>query len=137
MATAETHLRYAEGHLKLVKAHLAVLEPAEQIEVNLVKTMSSPTPRVLTKEDEAAPTAARKVPKRRAKAVSVARKGDSTKEPEVVFMLRGRASSSGAEMASQSRGKEKWECPISECQEPAAHALDSCKGFGDLLVTKR
>jgi hypothetical protein len=28
-------------------------------------------------------------------------------------------------------------CPISECQESAVYPLDTCKGFGDLSVTKR
>ncbi len=67
-----------EVHLKLVKAHLAVLELAEQAEVNLIKTVPPPITRVPTKETGAAPTAPRKVPKRRAKAASAAKKGDST-----------------------------------------------------------
>ncbi len=107
MVTAETHLCYAEGHLqpseehladmevhlKLVKAHLAVLEMAEQTEVNLIRTVPPPTPRVPTKETRAVPTAPRKVPQRRAKMASAAKKRDSTDEPEMVFMLGGRASS--------------------------------------------
>jgi hypothetical protein len=128
--TAETHLRYAEGHLqpseehladaevhlKLVKAHLAVLESAGSVEVNLVETVPPPVPRVPTKESGAAPAASRKVPKRRARTASAAKKRDSTDEPEA---------------------EEKWECPINECRESAIHPLDSGKGFGDLSVTKR
>ncbi len=109
VATAETHLRYADGHLqlseehladaevhlKLVKAHLALLEPAEQIQVNLVETVPPPIPRVPTKESGAVPTAPLKVPKRRAKTASAAKKANSTNEAEMVFVSRGRASSSG------------------------------------------
>jgi hypothetical protein len=64
VATAETHLQYADGHLqpseehladtevhlKLVKAHLAVLELAEQVEVNLTEMTSPSVPKVPTKE---------------------------------------------------------------------------------------
>ena len=39
----------AEVHLKLVKAHLAVMEAAEQTEVNLSETMPPMTPRMPTK----------------------------------------------------------------------------------------
>jgi hypothetical protein len=113
VVTAETHLRYAEGHLqpseehladaevhlKLVKAHLAVLEPAEQTEVSLSETIPPPTPRMPTKETGALPTAPRKMPTRRAKMASAAKEKDSTDEPEVVFVSRGRASSKGAKMA--------------------------------------
>ncbi len=122
-------------HLKLVKAHLAVLEPAEQIEVNLAETV--PPPRVPTKETEPVPTASRKVPKRKAKAASAAKKRDSTKEPEVVFMSSRRISLSRAKMASLPEVKEKWVCPIDECRESEVHPLDGCKGFRDLSLTKR
>ncbi len=124
-------------HLKLVKAHLALLEPAEQVEVNLIEMVSPPVPEVPTEETRAVPMAARKVPNRKAKAAPAAREGDSTEEAEVVFMSIGRASSNEAEMASPSREREQWACPINECRETAAHPLDSCKGFGDLSVTKR
>jgi hypothetical protein len=151
VATAETHLQYAEGHLqpseehladaevhlKLVKAHLVVLEPAEQVEVNLTKMTSPSVPKVPTKETRVVPTAAWKVPKRRAKAASATRKGESTDEAEMVLVSRGRASSSGAKMASPPKEKEKWVCPSDECQESAVHPLDGCKGFRDLSLTKR
>jgi hypothetical protein len=121
LVTAETHLRYAEGHLqpseehladaevhlKLVKAHLAVLELAELTNVNLIETVPPPIPRVPTKETGAVPAAPRKVPQRRAKTVSAAKKRDSTDEPEVVFVSGGRTSSSGAKMASPPGVKEK------------------------------
>jgi hypothetical protein len=97
---SEEHLADAEVHLKLVKAHLAVLEVAEQAEVNLSETVPPPTPRVPTKETGAVPTAPRKVPQRRAKMASAAKKKDSTEEPEVVFVPKGRASSRGANMVS-------------------------------------
>ncbi len=42
-----------EVHLKLVRAHLAVLEPAGQTEADLIKTVPPPTPEVLAKEAEA------------------------------------------------------------------------------------
>jgi len=130
VATAETHLRYAEGHLqpseehladvevhlKLVKAQLAVLEPAEQVEVNLVKMMPPPVSRIPTKENGSVPAAARKVPKKRAKAASEVEMEDSTIEAKVVFVPKGRASSCGAKMASPREGKKKWVCPINECR---------------------
>ncbi len=92
VTTAETHMRYAEEHLqpseehladaevqlKLVKAHLSVLDPAEQVEVNLTEMTPPSVPKVPTKETKAVPTAARKVPKRRAETASATRKGDST-----------------------------------------------------------
>ena len=131
VVTAETHLRYAEGHLqpseehladaevhlKLIKAHLTVLEPAGQTEVNLIKTAPPPTPRVPTKETGAVPTTPQKVPQRRAKMASTAKKRDSTDEPEVVFVSGERASLRGAKMASLPEVKEKWVCPINECRE--------------------
>jgi hypothetical protein len=40
-------------------------------------------------------------------------------------------------MASPPEEKEKWVCPIGECQESAVHPLVDCKGFGNLSVTKR
>jgi hypothetical protein len=52
-------------------------------------------------------------------------------------LSRGRASSSGAKMASPPEERERWVCPIDECRESAVHPLDGCKGFGDLSVTKR
>ena len=71
----------AEVHLKLVKAHLAVMEAAEQTEVNLSETMPPMTPRMPTKVTGAVPTAPRKMPMRRAKMASAAKKKDSTDEP--------------------------------------------------------
>jgi hypothetical protein len=68
---------------------------------------------------------------------STAKKENSTNEPEVMFVPKGRASARGAKVASPSVVKEKWACPISGCRESAIHPLDSCKGFGDLSVTKR
>ncbi len=112
-------------HLKLVKAHLVVLELAGQTEVNLIKTVPPLTPRIPTKETGAVSTAPRKVRQRRAKTASAAKKRDSTDEPEVVFVSGGRASSSGAKMASPPEVKEKWACPIDECRESAVHPLDS------------
>jgi hypothetical protein len=108
----------AEVHLKLVKAHLAVMEAAEQTEVNLSETMPPMTPRMPTKVTGAVPTAPWKIPMRRAKMASAAKKKDSTDEPR-------------AEGESFLEGGQDGAPP------PAIHPLDSCKGFGDLSVTKR
>jgi len=81
----ETHFRYSEGHrqpseeqladaevhLKLVRAHLAVLEPAEQAEVHLVETMLPPAPEAPTREAKAVTVPEREVPIKGTKAAFV------------------------------------------------------------------
>ncbi len=131
------HLADMEVHLKLVRAHLAVLEPAEQVEVNLIEMVSPPTLEVPTKGTVAASTVAREVPNRRATVASAVRKGESTKEAEVVFVSRGKASSSGAKMAPPPKQRREWTCPINECRESAVHPMDGCKGLGGLSVKPR
>jgi hypothetical protein len=84
VAIAETHLGYAEGHLqpseehladaemhmKLVRAHLATLEPAEQVEAHLVQAISSPAPEATTIGAKAGSMQEREVPIKEAKVVS-------------------------------------------------------------------
>jgi hypothetical protein len=74
---------------------------------------------------------------RRAKMVFAAKEKDFTDEPEVVFVLRGRASSKRAKMAPPLEAEEDWACPVGDCRESATHPLDSCKGFEGLSITKR
>jgi hypothetical protein len=133
----EEHLVDPDVHLNLVRAHLAVLEPAGQAEADLIKTVPPPTPGVPTKEAEVAAPMARKVPTKRAKAASVSRKGDPTEEAELVVVSRRRASSNRTKRASPPEENKELVCPIDECRESAAHPLNGCKGFGGLLVTKR
>ncbi len=47
-----------------------------------------------------------------------------------------RWSESGSETLHPGAG-EDWACPVSKCQDSAAHPLDECGEFRDLSVTKR
>jgi hypothetical protein len=137
MATAETHLRYAEGHLqpteehmadaevhlKLVKAHLAALVAMEPLETGPFETAALPP---------FEPTSHEAGTDREEAAL------EESRNPTV----RSRAGS--AERGSGSDGKmlrpgagEHWACPISECQDSAAHPLDECGEFKSLLVPQR
>ncbi len=138
MATAETHLRYAEGHLqlseehladaevhlKLVKAHLAVLVAMESAETDPPETAVLPPPapesgKASTGRTEAAPEERDRSPAAR---------------PRVGSVQRG----------SESDGKtlhpgvgECWVCPVSKCQDLAAHPLEECGEFRDLSVSQK
>ncbi len=134
---SEEHLADAEVHLKLVKAHLAVLEPVEQAEADSLEIVSPPTPGLPVGETCSVPAAPRKMPARQAKTASAAGKGSSSGEPEVGLAQKGRAPLEGAEEASPPKAGEKWACPVNDCRESATHPLDNCKGFEDLSITKR
>ncbi len=137
-ATAETHLRYAEGHLqpseehladaevhlKLVKAHLAALVAMEPIEVEPLGTAALPP--LESTGDEA----------------SADQDGATPEESDRCPIARPRAGS--AQRGSEADGKafhpeagERWACPVSKCQDPAAHPLDECGEFRDLSVSQR
>jgi hypothetical protein len=138
VATTETHLRYAEGHLqlseehladaevhlKLVKAHLAALVAMEPLEVEPFGTAALP-PLELT-GDEA----------------SADRDGAAPEERDRSPAARPRAGS--AQRGSAPDGKafhpeagERWACPVSKCQDSAAHPLGECGEFRDLSVSQR
>jgi hypothetical protein len=129
VATAETHLRYAEGHLqpteehladaevhlKLVKAHLDALVAMEPQEVEhpgaAVPPPSEPTSYETGPDQDGSTLGRNKSP--------VARPGAGP-----------------AEQGSKPDGKtprlgagERRACPVSECQDSAAHPLDECKEF--------
>jgi hypothetical protein len=108
---SEEHLADAEVHLKLVKAHFAVLEPAEQTEVDFLETVLPPTPGTPTRETSRVPGAPRKMPTRRAKMASAAGKGNSSGEPEVGLAQRGRASSEWAKRAPPPQGRGEMGVP--------------------------
>jgi hypothetical protein len=138
VATAETHLRYAEGHLqpseehladaevhlKLVKAHLAALVAMEPVEAEPPKTLALPPLESIG--DEA----------------SADRDGATPEERDRSPAKRPRAGS--AQRGSGSDGKafhpeagERWACPVSKCQDSAAHPLGECGEFRDLSVSQR
>jgi hypothetical protein len=50
---------------------------------------------------------------------------------------RGRKPAEKAEGVPPPGAGEEWACPVSECQDSAAHPLDECEGFKGLSVTKR
>jgi hypothetical protein len=129
VATAETHLRYAEGHLqpteehladaevhlKLVKAHLAALVTMEPLEMEPLGAaiLSLPEPtrdEAGSDQDEAALGGNRSL---------IARPGAGPAE---------RGSGPDGKMLRLGAG-EHWACPISECQDSAAHPLDECGGI--------
>jgi hypothetical protein len=124
VATAETHLRYAEGHLqpteehvadaevhlKLVKAHLAALVLVEPLEMEPLGAATPPLPEPTS--DEAG----------------------SDRDGAALGRNRGPIARPGAGPAERGSGPdgkmlrlgagEHWACPISECQDSAAHPLD-------------
>jgi hypothetical protein len=138
VATAETHLRYAEGHLqpseehladaevhlKLVKAHLAALVTMEPL--GMEPFGAAALPPLKPTSDEA----------------SASRDGAALEEREKSPIAR--SGMRPAERGSGPDGKtlrpgagECWVCPVSKCQDPAAHPLDECGGFKDLSVSQR
>ncbi len=138
VATAETHLRYAEGHLqpseehladaevhlKLVKAHLATLVAMEPLETEPFGAAALPP--LESTSDEA----------------STDRDGAALEERDRSPITRSGVGP--AERGSGPDGKtlrpgagECWVCPVSECQDSAAHPLDECGGFKDLSVSQR
>jgi hypothetical protein len=137
VATAETHLRYAEGHLqpteehmadaevhlKLVKAHLAALGAMEPLEVEPPGAAALPIPeptsdKAGSDQDEVAPGGER----------------SQTARSEAGPAERGRGPN--GEMLRPGAG-EHWACPISKCQDAAAHPLDECDEFKSLSVPQR
>jgi hypothetical protein len=138
VATAETHLRYAEGHLqpseehladaevhlKLVKAHLAALVSMEPTEVEPPETAALPPSESVnneagTDQDGAASEGRDKSP--------IAGSGVGPAE---------RGSGPDGKTLRPGAG-EYWMCPVSKCQDSAAHPLDECGGFKDLSVSQR
>jgi hypothetical protein len=138
VATAETHLRYAEGHrqpseehladaevhLKLVKAHLAALVAVESAETDPPETAILPPP---------APESGK---------ASAGRTGATPEERDRSPAARPRAGS--VQRGREPNGKtlrpgagECWVCPVSKCQDSAAHPLDECGEFKDLSVSQR
>ncbi len=137
VATAETHLRYAEGHLqpteehmadaevhlKLVKAHLAALVAMGPLEAGPFETAALPP---------FEPTSNEAGTDRKEAAL------EGSRDPTT------RSRAGPAEWGSGSDGKmlrpgagEHWTCPISECQDSAAHPLDECGEFKSLSVPQR
>ncbi len=135
VATAETHLQYAGGHLqpteehladaevhlKLVKAHLAALAAMEPLEMEPLGAATLPPPEPTSDEagtdQDGAALGANRSP----------RPGAGPAE---------RGSGPNGKMPRPGAG-EHWACPISECQDSAAHPLDGCEGFKSLSVPQR
>jgi hypothetical protein len=138
VATAGTHLRYAEGHLqpseeyladaevhlKLVKAHLAALVAVEPAEADSPEAATPPLPEPASGEAST----------RRAEMTLGERDRSPTTRPRVRSVQRG--SESGSKTPHPGAG-EDWTCPVSKCQDSAAHPLDECGEFRDLSVTQR
>jgi hypothetical protein len=137
VATAETHLRYAEGHLqpteehladaevhlKLVKAHLDALVTMEPPETEPFGAAISPPPELTN--DKAGPD----------------------RDEMALGGNRSPIARPGAKPAEQGSGPdgktlrlgagEHGACPVSECQDSAAHPLDECEEFKNLSVPQR
>ncbi len=138
VATAETHLRYAEGHLqpseehladaevhlKLVKAHLAALVAMEPAGADPPEAATLPLPEPASGEASAG----------RAEMTPEERDRSPAARPRVKSVQRG--SESGSKTLHPGAG-ENWTCPVSKCQDSAAHPLDGCGEFRDLSVTQR
>jgi hypothetical protein len=138
VATAGTHLRYAEGHLqpseehladaevhlKLIKAHLAALVAMEPAEADPPEAATLPLPEPASGEASAG----------RAEMTPEERDRSPAARPRVRFAQRG--SRSGDETPRPGAG-EDWTCPVSKCQDSAAHPLDECEEFRGLSVTQR
>ncbi len=137
VATAETHLRYAEGHLqpteehladaevhlKLVKAHLVILVTMEPPEMEpsgaAIPPPLEPTSDKAGTDRDGAAFGGNRSP--------IARPGAGPAE---------QGSGPDGEMLCLGAG-EHWACPISECQDSAAHPLDECEEFKSLSVSQR
>ncbi len=138
VATAETHSRYAEGHLqpseehladaevylKLVKAHLAALVAMGPAGVDPSEAATLPLPKPASGEASAG----------RAEVTPEERDRSPAARPRVRSVQRG--SESDGKMLHPGAG-EDWTCPVSKCQDSAAHPLDECGEFRDLSVTQR
>jgi hypothetical protein len=138
VATAETHLRYAGGHLqpseehladaevhlKLVKAHLAALVTMEPAGADPPEAATPPPLEPASGETNAG----------RAKMTPEERDRSPAARPRVRSVQRG--SESGSKTLHPGAG-EDWTCPVSKCQDSAAHPLDECGEFRDLSVTQR
>ncbi len=138
VATAGTHLRYAEGHLqpseehladaevhlKLVKAHLAALVAVELAEADPPEAATPPLPEPASGEANT----------RRTEMTLGERDRSPTARPRVRSVQRG--SESGSKTPHPGAA-EDWACPVSKCQDSAAHPLDECGEFRDLSVTQR
>jgi hypothetical protein len=138
VATAETHLRYAEGHLqpseehladaevhlKLAKAHLAALVTMESAEADPPEAAALPLPGLASGEASAG----------RAQMTPEERDRSPAARPRVRSAQRGRRSGDGA---THPGAGEDWTCPVSKCQDSAAHPLDGCEEFRGLSVTQR
>jgi hypothetical protein len=109
--------------LKLVKAHLAALGAMEPLEVEPPGAAALPLPEPMSNEA-------------------------GSDRDEVAFGgNRSPTARSGAEPAEQGSGPngemlrpgagEHWACPISKCQDAAAHPLDECEEFKSLSVPQR
>ncbi len=137
VATAETHLRYAEGHLqpteehladaevnlKLVKAHLAALMTIEPPEMEPFGAAILPPPEPTS--DEAGSDQGR---------AALGGNESPTARPGAELAERG----SGPDGKTLRLGAgEHGACPVSECQDPAAHPLDECEEFKSLSVPQR
>jgi hypothetical protein len=134
VVTAETHLRYAEGHLqpsaehladaevhlKLVKAHLAALEVAEPAEADSPEAVALPPP------EPAGAGRAEVTPEERDRSPAT--------RPRARSVQRGRKPGEGTPHPGAG---EDWTCPVSKCQDSAAHPLDEWGEFRGLSVTQR
>ena len=137
VATAENHLRYAEGHLqpteehmadaevhlKLVKAHLAALVAMEPPETGSCETETLPP--VEPASGEAGTDRREAMPEESRDPTPRSRAG-----------LAERGSGSDGKMLYPGEG-EHWTCPVSECQDSAAHPLDECERFKGLSIPQR
>jgi hypothetical protein len=138
VATAETHLRYAAGHLqpseehladaevhlKLVKAHLAALVAMEPVEAEPPETAALPPLESIG--DEASADRERATPEERDRSPAARPRAESAQ----------RGSGSDGKAFHPEAG-ERWACPVSKCQDSAAHHLDECGEFRELSVTQR
>ncbi len=138
VATAETHLRYAEGHLqpseehladaevhlKLVKAHLAALVAMEPAGADPPDAATLPLPEPASGEASAGQT----------KVTLEERDRSPAARPRARSVQRG--SESGSKTLHPG-AVEDWACPVSKCQDSAAHPLDECGEFRELSVTQR
>jgi hypothetical protein len=138
VATAETHLRYAEGHLqpseehladsevhlKLVKAHLAALVVMEPAGADPPETATLQLPEPASGEASTGRTEAALEERDRSLAA----------RPGARSVQRG--SKPDSETLRPGAG-EDWACPLSKCQDSAAHPLDECGEFRELSVTQR
>jgi hypothetical protein len=137
VATAETHLRYAEGHLQLTEEHMADAE----VHLKLVKAHLAAL--TATGSLELEPLGAATLPpfEPTNNEAGTDREGATLGENGSPI---ARSGAGPAERGSGPDGKtphlgagEHWACPVSECQESAAHPLDECEEFKNLSVPQR